>query len=199
MAQIEVAFKIEQSKEEAEKLLLDNGFVNAFKTYTRDIYFGKNVNFDGLTEEEIKRQLIRCRNFERLENLKVLDEKLPDKHLINLKLLQRLFKEGYEVIFETQKSDWVYKKGGYWHQLQDIKDIGLLDYVYTDEFLDETITQDEMFEIVKQHIHDLGFKLEYELGVDKLRSLYYKELKFSKNQIGLYKYQEKLKFIYKEI
>jgi len=116
---------------------------------------------------------------------------LPDKHLINLKLLQRLFKEGYEVIFETQKSDWVYKKGGYWHQLQDIKDIGLLDYVYTDEFLDETITQDEMFEIVKQHIHDLGFKLEYELGVDKLRSLYYKELKFSKNQIGLYKYQEK--------
>ncbi|MBE7074882.1 MAG: hypothetical protein E7376_02770 [Clostridiales bacterium] len=191
MAQIEVAFKIEQSKEEAEKLLLDNGFVNAFKTYTRDIYFGKNVNFDGLTEEEIKRQLIRCRNFERLENLKVLDEKLPDKHLINLKLLQRLFKEGYEVIFETQKSDWVYKKGGYWHQLQDIKDIGLLDYVYTDEFLDETITQDEMFEIVKQHIHDLGFKLEYELGVDKLRSLYYKELKFSKNQIGLYKYQEK--------
>lgn len=42
---VEAGFKVKESKEDAEKILLDNGFVNTFKTaHTRDVYFGKNVN-----------------------------------------------------------------------------------------------------------------------------------------------------------
>ena len=62
MVEVEVGFKIKEDKLQAEKILLENGFVNTFKTaHTRDIYFGKNVNFENKTEEEIKRSLIRCR------------------------------------------------------------------------------------------------------------------------------------------
>ena len=47
MIKVEAGFKIKETKEEAEKILLENGFVNTFKTaHTRDIYFGKNVDFN---------------------------------------------------------------------------------------------------------------------------------------------------------
>ena len=50
--EIEVGFKIKEDKIDAEKILLKNGFVNTFKTaHTRDIYFGKDVNFDNMSEE----------------------------------------------------------------------------------------------------------------------------------------------------
>lgn len=196
MAEIEVGFKIKESKEEAEKILLRNGFVNTFKTaHTRDIYFGKDIDFTNKSEEEIKCSLIRCRGLSLFENLQLLDKSLPEGKLnvdfkTSVSYFNRLFNEGFEIIFDTEKTDWIYTKGNYWHQLQDIKDIGLLDYVYTREFPAD-ITEEEMFESVKKHVLDLGLNLEFELGVDKLRSLYYKELKFSRNQIGLYNYQKK--------
>lgn len=193
MSQTEVAFKIAQTKEEAEKILLDKEFKNLFKTKTRDIYFGKDIDFDGKTEEEIKRSLIRFRNLDKIENLKVFDKSLPDRLNVDKKLrkehIKKLKKAGYKIIFDTYKTDWVYEKDNCCHQLQDIKNIGLLDYVYV-KFNEENLTEEEMFEIVKKHILKLGFELEFDLGVDKLRSLYYKELKFSQNQIGLYEFQE---------
>ena len=52
MVEVEVGFKIKEDKLQAEKILLENGFVNTFKTaHTRDIYFGKDVNFENKTEE----------------------------------------------------------------------------------------------------------------------------------------------------
>ena len=57
--EVEAGFKVRESKEEAEKILLDNGFVNTFKTaHTRDVYFGKNLKIDGKSEEEIKRSMV---------------------------------------------------------------------------------------------------------------------------------------------
>ena len=56
--EVEAGFKVKESKEEAEKILLDNGFVNTFKTaHTRDVYFGKNLEFEGKSEEEILRKV----------------------------------------------------------------------------------------------------------------------------------------------
>ena len=101
-----------------------------------------------------------------------------------------MFKEGYDVVFDTEKTDWIYKKGKCYHQLQEIKDIGLIDYVYNEEIFGLGLNENQQFEILKKQMIDLGFHLEYELGVDKLRSLYSKELKFSKNQIGKYNYQK---------
>ncbi len=192
MSQIEIGFKIVENKNIAEKILLKNGFTNLFKTVTRDIYFGKNDNFDEMDETQIKTSLIRCRNLKSLENLKVFDKSLPDKIKLDKETkkewLVRLKNAGYKVVFDTKKTDWVYQKGNIDHQLQDIKHIGLLDYVYAK--FDEDYTEEEMFDILTKHMQDLGLHLEYELGVDKLRSLHAKKLQFSKNQIGLYDYQK---------
>ncbi len=192
MTVLEVGFKIKEDKKEAEKLLLAQGFQELFKTTTRDIYFGKDVNFEGKDETQIKTSLIRCRNFEKFENLKIFDKDLPDKLDVDFKTMHayfdKFFENGYEVIFDTQKTDWVYYKGKCWHQLQDIKDIGLLDYVLDKDIFDKS--EDEQFEILMKQVKDFGLHLEYELGVDKLRSLYNKKLMFSKNQAGLYEYQK---------
>ena len=196
MNEIEVGFKIKQTKEEAEQILLSHGFVNTFKTaHTRDIYFGKDINFKNKTEEEIKRSLVRCRGLTLFENLQLLDSTIPEgKVNVDFKTavsyFDSLFKAGFDVIFDTEKTDWIYNLGNCWHQLQDIKDIGLLDYVYIKEENTPQKGQDELFNMLKKHMQELGFTLEYELGVDKLRSLYYKKPMFSKNQIGLYAYQQ---------
>lgn len=195
MIEVEVGFKIKEDKLQAEKILLENGFVNTFKTaHTRDIYFGKNVNFENKTEEEIKRSLIRCRGCSLFENLQLLDKSFSEGKInVDFKTafsyFDKLFKAGFDVIFDTEKTDWIYQKGNCWHQLQEIKDIGLVDYVYDRDLSSKGLSEDEQFEVLKQQMYDLGFHLEYELGIDKLRSLYSKQLQFSKNQIGKYNYQ----------
>lgn len=197
MIKVEAGFKILETKEEAEKILLANGFINTFKTaHTRDIYFGKDIDFTGKNEEEIKNSLVRCRGCSLFENLQLLDSSLPiGKVKVDFKTafsyFKRMFDEGFDVVFDTEKTDWIYKKGNCYHQLQDIQEIGLVDYVYNEEIFGKGYNEDKQFEMLKNQMKDLGFHLEYELGIDKLRSLYYKELKFSKNQAGFYKYQKK--------
>ena len=195
--EVEAGFKVRESKEEAEKILLDNGFVNTFKTaHTRDVYFGKNLNFEGKSEEEIKRSMVRLRGFSIFENLILLDDSLPEKKLTvdfktALSYCNRLLENGFDVIIDTEKTDWVYKKGKCWHQLQEIKDIGLVDYVYNEEIFDKGYTEEEQFDLLHKQMTNLGFHLEYDLGIDKLRSLISGQIQFSTNQIGKYNYQEK--------
>ena len=96
---------------------------------------------------------------------------------------------GFNVVFDTKKTDWIYKKGNSYHQLQDIQDIGLIDYYYDEDIFDKT--EEEQSVILKNNLLAMGFELEYEEGVDKLRTLYNKEFKFSKNQNGKYEYLTK--------
>ena len=57
----------------------------------------------------------------------------------------------------------------------------------TNEYnLDKNIQRDKLIEEIETY----GIDSFENKDIDKLRSLYYKELKFSKNQIGLYQYQE---------
>ena len=66
--EVEAGFKVKESKEEAEKILLDNGFVNTFKTaHTRDVYFGKDIEIEGKSEEEIKRSMVLFVGLKRLK------------------------------------------------------------------------------------------------------------------------------------
>ena len=77
--EIEAGFKIKESREDAEKILLSAGFVNTYKTAkTKDVYFGKNVNLEGKDETGIKNSLIRLRNFETFENLNLLDSNIAE-------------------------------------------------------------------------------------------------------------------------
>ena len=195
--EVEAGFKVRESKEEAEKILLDNGFVNTFKTaHTRDVYFGKDIEIEGKSEEEIKRSMVRLRGFETFENLWLLGEESPEgKYKADFKtaldICNLLFKNGFDVIIDTEKTDWVYKKGRCWHQLQEIKDIGLVDYVYNEEIFDKGYSEKEQFDLLHTQMTDLGFQLEYDLGIDKLRTLLTGQIQCSTNQIGKYNYQEK--------
>lgn len=195
--EVEAGFKISESKEEAEKILLDNGFVNTFKTaHTRDVYFGKDIEIEGKSEEEIKRSMVRLRGFETFENLWLLGEEYPEgKYKADFKtaldICNLLLKNGFDVIIDTEKTDWVYKKGRCWHQLQEIKDIGLVDYVYNEEIFDKGYSEQQQFDLLHTQMTDLGFQLEYDLGIDKLRTLLTGQIQCSTNQIGKYNYQEK--------
>ena len=197
--EVEAGFKISESKEEAEKILLDNGFVNTFKTaHTRDVYFGKNIEIEieGKSEEEIKRSMVRLRGFETFENLWLLGEEYPEgKYKADFKtaldICNLLLKNGFDVIIDTEKTDWVYKKGRCWHQLQEIKNIGLVDYVYNEEIFDKGYSEQQQFDLLHAQMTDLGFQLEYDLGIDKLRTLLTGQIQCSTNQIGKYNYQEK--------
>lgn len=195
--EVEAGFKVKESIEEAEKILLANGFENTFKTaHTRDVYFGKNLNIEGKSEEEIKRSMVRLRGFAIFENLKLLDSSLPESKLTvdfktALDYSNKLLNSGFDVVLDTEKTDWVYKKGRCWHQLQDIKGIGLVDYVYNEEVFNKGYTEEEQFEILRKEMRGLGFNLEYDLGIDKLRTLLTGKIQLSTNQIGKYNYQEK--------
>ncbi len=195
--EVEAGFKIKESKEEAEKILLDNGFVNTFKTaHTRDVYFGKDIEIEGKSEEEIKRSMVRLRGFETFENLQLLGDEYPEgKYKADFKtaldICNKLLANGFEVIIDTEKTDWVYKKGRCWHQLQEIKNIGLVDYVYNEEIFDKGNSEQQQFDLLHTQMTDLGFHLEYDLGIDKLRTLLSGQIQFSTNQIGKYNYQEK--------
>ena len=195
--EVEAGFKVKESKEEAEKILLDNGFVNTFKTaHTRDVYFGKDIEIEGKSEEEIKRSMVRLRGFETFENLELLGEEYPEGKYnadfkTTLNICNLLLKNGFDVIIDTEKTDWVYKKGRCWHQLQEIKNIGLVDYVYNEEIFDNGYSEKEQFDLLHKQMTDLGFHLEYDLGIDKLRTLLSGQIQFSTNQIGKYNYQEK--------
>ena len=195
--EVEAGFKVKESKEESEKILLDNGFVNTFKTaHTRDVYFGKNLEFDGKSEEESKRSMVRLRGFETFENLQLFGDEYPEgKYKADFKtaldICNKLLANGFEVIIDTEKTDWVYKKGRCWHQLQEIKNIGLADYVYNEEIFDKGYSEQQQFDLLHHQMTDLGFHLEYDLGIDKLRTLLTGQIQFSTNQIGKYDYQEK--------
>ena len=195
--EVEAGFKVRESKEEAEKILLDNGFVNTFKTaHTHDVYFGKNLKIDGKSEEEIKRSMVRLREFATFENLRLLGDEYPEgKYKVDFKtaldICNRLLANGFDVVIDTEKTDWVYKKGRCWHQLQEINGIGLVDYVYNEEIFDNGLTEQEQFDLLHQQMTDLGFHFEYDLGIDKLRTLLSGTIQFAINQIGKYNYQEK--------
>ena len=195
--EVEEGFKVRESKEEAEKILLDNGFVNTFKTaHTRVVYFGKDVKTDGKSEEEIKRSMVRLRGFETFENLQLLGDEYPEgKYKADFKtaldICNKLLANDFEVIIDTEKTDWVYKKGRCWHQLQEIKDIGLVDYVYNEEIFGLGYSEQQQFDLLPTQMTELGFHLEYDLGIDKLRTLLTGQMQFSTNQIGKYNYQEK--------
>lgn len=66
-------------------------------------------------------------------------------------------------------------------QLQDIKDIGLLVYYDNPDFY--SYSEDEQRKLLLNELNSYGFEFnENDLGLDKLRTLYYKKEMYSKNQ-----------------
>lgn len=194
MQDVEVAFKVKQKQSKCEKLLKKAGYKLFWKAKTHDLYFTDKKLTEDMAEQELKFSCvrIRCSNGGySVDNYHVFDSTKSNKFKCKKEEAEEIAKElvenGFKQVFDTCKTDFVYLKGKSAHQLQDIEGIGLLDYFYDEDIFSKT--PKEQFEFLKSEMLRLGFELEYEEGVDKLRTLLSKKLCFSKNQNGDYNAQ----------
>lgn len=166
---VEVGMKLDKSFNYYNRVLKQNGLKQVFKCTTHDIYFTKLKSFEGLTENQIKNSCIRIRNPQKSDNIKI-------KELIN---------NGYCKIFDTIKKDYHYQNDNMKSrvQLQIIKKIGLVVYYDNPDYYNLS-AEEQRIKLLKE-LNTYGFSFnENDLGVDKLRTLYYGKELFSKNQNG---------------
>lgn len=185
---VEVGLLLDKDLSYYDLILKNNGLINDFNCFTHDIYFTNSV-LDNLSENEMKNKCIRLRSvndkdYSVQNSLGVIDDKvvLKDEFLEfenKMKLL------GYRKVFDTIKKDHHYFREGMSSkvQLQEINDIGLV--VYFDNKLyyeyDLKIQRNKLID----ELNSYGFNFKYsDLGIDKLRTLYYGEKLFSLNQNG---------------
>ena len=187
---VEVGFKLDKNLEYYDRVLKMNGLENVFNCETYDIYYTKD-NLNGLTENEMKQKCIRLRKVNFKEGY-IVENNLLDSLKINfikenelLEFENKLRKYNYLKIFDTKKKDYHYYKEGMNTkiQLQEIDGIGLL--VYLDNFNYYGLSLEKQRNKLIDELNSYGFDFKYtDLGLDKLRTLYYKEDKYSKNQNG---------------
>lgn len=184
---VEVGIKLEKNLLYYDKILKQNGLINDFKVDTHDIYY-TNVKLDGLTENEMKNACIRLRscnkgNF-KLQNNLIENLDITEIEYNKLSLFEeKINNYGFRKIFDTSKVDYHYFKEGMTSkvQLQQIDNIGLLVYYDNKEYyeLDEELQRKKLID----ELNSYGFEFDYDtLGLDKLRTLYYKEEMYSNNQ-----------------
>lgn len=173
-----------------ENILREHGLKCVFECTTRDIYFTNNdlSNIDNMTEKEIKDSCIRVRrvndgDYEIQNNLIPNYKCKKVKASKYSKLEKDLNKYGYHKVFDTIKFDHHWYKDGMTTrvQMQETKDIGLLVFLDNKAYYD--LTLDKQREKLIDELNSYGFAFNYDdLGLDKLRTLYYRKEKYSKNQ-----------------
>ena len=187
---VEIGIKLKNNFNYYDTFLKNNGFDNDFNVKTHDIYY-TNKNLDNLSENEMKNSCIRLRScndssFKVQNNLlkELTIDEVPLDKLFDLEKTLSAF--GYKKIFDTLKYDHHYYKEGMSSkiQLQEIKDIGLL--IYYDNSIYYELSLEEQRKKLIAELISYGFdEIDYNtLGLDKLRTLYYKKECYSKNQNG---------------
>ena len=166
---VEVGFLLNKSFRFYNKLLKKNGLSLVFKCKTHDVYYTNKKNFDGLTENEIKNSCIRFRNPQKKDAAK----------------MNELLQNGYVKVFDTTKKDYHYANETMKSrvQLQIIKNVGLVVYYDNPDYYEYPL--DKQRELLIDELNSYGFNFaKDDLGIDKLRTLYYGKQLFSKNQNG---------------
>jgi len=190
MLVVELGLQLNKSYIYYENMLKEHGLECIFECTTHDIYFSNNdfSNIDNMTEREIKESCIRVRQVNNgdfdIQNNKINKFKVkkvkPNK--IN-KLETKLKKYGYIKVFDTIKFDHQWYKEGMTTrvQLQETKDVGLLVFLDNKEYYKYDL--EEQRKKLIDELNSYGFSFKYDdLGLDKLRTLYYRKEKYSKNQ-----------------
>ena len=184
---VEVGFKLDKTFEYYDKLLKSNGLINDFNITTHDIYY-TNKDLDNLSENEMKDACIRLRSSNngkfRIQNNLISELNLNEIELDDLKEFEvKLSNYGYKKVFDTIKKDHHYFKDGMNSkiQLQEIDNIGLLVYFDNSNYYEYDL--DTQRNKLIDELNSYGFNFRYdELGIDKLRTLYYGKECTSKNQ-----------------
>ena len=177
MLVVEVGFKLDKSLIYYHDMLIKNGLELDLVCISHDVYYTKN-NLDNLTENQMKRSCTRIRycdaiNKEKSERTKY---EAMEKELID---------NNYKKVFDTTKFDFQYcnEKMKSRIQLQDIKDVGLLVYYDNPDYYDLPL-KEQRNKLIDE-LNSYGFNFQYsDLGLDKLRTLYYGKEMFSENQGG---------------
>lgn len=212
MLVVEVGFKLDNELKYYEEILNKSNAINRFNCKTHDIYW-TNKNLDNMTENEMKNACIRLRitegfggtdfkgskikkifkikNKESYRFQNINDFIVPSDNQKELTLedvnnyILKIESNGYKKVFDTFKIDYQYSIGDMKSriQLQDIKDVGLLLYYDNPDYYEMSL--EEQRNKLIDELNSYGFNFKYsDLGLDKLRTLYYHEEKFSKNQNG---------------
>lgn len=200
---VEVGFKLDKDLEYYHNMLIEHGAVNVFTCETRDIYWS-NKNFDGMSENEIKRNCVRFRYSKGLggtlyekgsidrsgfQNYQIFDNLAEDSFMCPIgeidKFEEKFKKYYWKRVFDTKKMDYQYVIGDMKSriQLQEIDNIGLVLY-YDNPDLYHLSIEEQRVALIDE-LNSYGFEFNYKtLGLDKLRTLYYKRECFSSNQNG---------------
>ena len=189
MLVVEVGFKLNNTLDYYDKLLKMNGLVNDFNVVTHDIYY-TNKDLNNLSENEMKNACIRLRSCNnekyKIQNNLISELDVKEIDLDKLKEFEtKLSHFGYKKVFDTLKKDHHYYKDGMNSkvQLQEIDNIGLLVYFDNSNYYEYDL--DTQRKKLIDELNSYGFNFNYdELGLDKLRTLYYGKECTSKNQNG---------------
>lgn len=170
---VEVGIKLDKDINKYIKLMEDHGLNLSFNCITHDKYYTKK-NLDGMSDKEMHHACIRLRN------VRKINEKEKNKTFLKELILKIC---GYKKVFDTCKIDYQYgnEKMKSRVQLQLIDDKWLVCYYDNPEYYD--IEEKEQRNKLIDDLNSYGFSISYDtIGFDKLRSLYYKEEKYSWNQ-----------------
>ena len=189
MLVVEVGFKLNNTLDYYDKLLKTNGLINDFNVVTRDIYY-TNKDLNNLSENEMMNACIRLRSCNnkkyKIQNNLISELNMNEIDLEKLKEFEtELSHFGYRKVFDTTKKDHHYYKDGMNSkvQLQEIDNIGLLVYYDNSNYYEYDL--DTQRKKLIDELNSYGFNFNYdELGLDKLRTLYYGKECTSKNQNG---------------
>lgn len=176
---VEVGMPLDKNLIYYHDMLTSHGLILNFACVTHDLYYTKK-SLDGLTENQMKNSCIRIRKLEGMIGVNK-DKTKSDKEIKDEE--QKLLNQGYHKIFDTIKFDFQYKKPDWYNyiQLQDIKDVGLLVYWAHNIFYE--LPEEKQRQKLLEELNSYGFEFKgTDLGLDKLRTLYYGKKMYSKNQ-----------------
>ena len=175
-----------------ENILKQNGLKCVFECVNHDLYYTNNdfSNIDNMTEKELKDVCIRVRKVNdgdyEIQNKILKEYKRKKIKSSKINKLEKKFKQyGYRKVFDTIKYDHQWYKEGMTTrvQLQETKDIGLLVYLDNKAYYEFDL-ENQRRKLIDE-LNSYGFNFNYDtLGLDKLRTLYYRKECFSNNQNG---------------
>lgn len=192
---VELGFVLENDYKYYEDIIKNNNKViyeNIIETWD---YYYTNRDLNNLTENQMKESCIRQRNVKflneeeikhSLQNMKLINKENSWYSKVDLENeLSEINKLGFHQLdcLSTHKIDYQLRlenmKGAL--QFQLIDHIGLVLYYDNPDFYD--LEEDEQRKKLIDELNSYGLNFKYtDLGLDKLRTLYYGELKFSLNQ-----------------
>ena len=180
---VEVGMKLDENLIFYHEMLINHGLKLDYSCITRDIYYTKNELY-GLSENEMKKACVRirlCNSF----NESFSKRKNDKLRRVELKRERNLIEQGYKKVFDTIKFDFQYCHRDMKSkvQLQDIKDVGLLVYYDNPDYYKYPLEVQRKMLLDELNSYGFDFK-ESDLGVDKLRTLYYGKEMYSLNQNG---------------